>query len=376
MSIYLNNAATSWPKAPGVPEAVSAALQAPPSDGRRQGGRADDCLEQCRCRIAHLLGVPDADRVVLTSGATEALNLAVWGVPLTHGSRVVTTVAEHNSVLRPLYHRSRPLRCRVTHVAVSPDGELDTSGFERALADGADLVAVTHVSNVTGRAMPVSELFRASKAAGAVTLLDASQSLGHLDVRPDELGADLVAFTGHKGLGGPQGTGGLYVAPYLELAQIRVGGTGVRSELLAHPQEMPLRLEAGTPNTPGLAGLAQALQWHEFEGVAARGRVADRCAALRQGLSELPGVRLLGAGTSPAGIVSFTVEGWPVEDVGQVLLESFGVTGRTGLHCAPLIHGPLGCAPWGTVRLSAGPFTTEDEVAAAVSAVGSIAVCA
>jgi len=373
-SVYLNNAATAWPRARGVTAAVTAALRAMPLHPGRTVTRQADAIVECRARLAAVLGaVPE--RIALTTNATQALNLAILGLNLPEGAHAVTTVMEHNSVLRPLARLKRDRAIRLTVIGLDSDGALDAAAFARALEDTPALVAVTHASNVTGRINNVEPLFEQAKRAGAITLLDASQSLGHVPVNPIALHADLVAFTGHKGLRGPAGTGGLYVSPALELAQVVVGGTGVRSNLEHHPPEMPMRLEAGTPNVPALAGLAAALRWHEKAGAPFHAQEADMAARLRAGLTGIPGVRVFDtAAPGPrTGIVSFQIPGWDVEEAGFILTESFGIVCRTGLHCAPLIHDAIGSAPQGTIRFSVSGFTRPGEIRAALRAVKALA---
>ena len=376
--VYLNNAATAWPRAPGVADAVADALSTVPAHPGRAGGRATDVLTECRCRLAGLLEVEDPTRIILTVNATHALNLAIGGLAMGRGAHVVTTVTEHNSVLRPIHHLRKRRGLRVTVVKLGADGGLDAEAFERALGEEPALVAVNHASNVTGRVNDVGTLFEKAKSAGAITLLDASQSLGHVPVAPTALQADLVAFTGHKGLLGPPGTGGLYVAPGIELGQVLVGGTGVRSDLEMHPPEMPTRLEAGTPNVPALAGLAAALRWLELNGESHGQRESYLADRLRRALQELPGVTVFdrSGGVSRIGVVSFRLAGWDVEDVGVALEESFGVVCRTGLHCAPLIHEAIGSAPAGTVRFSVSGFNTERDLDVGIGAVEQMSTCA
>lgn len=373
--IYLNDAASAWPKAPGVIAAMVDAMAMPPEHPGRSSVQTADSLVECRERIAVLLGTSAPSRIVLTTHATQALNLAILGLSLPVGAHVITTISEHNSVLRPLWHLQQQQGVRLTIIGFDALGRLDLSAFERALAEGAELVAVNHVSNVTGAVNAVAQLFAQAKGAGAVTLLDAAQSLGHLPVRAEEIGADLVAFTGHKGLRGPTGTGGLYVAPGIELAQVFVGGTGVRSDARFHPPEMPMRLEAGTPNVPAFAGLAAALRWqaqHGDEFIRRERILRDR---LHDALREIPRVELFDG--DPAAehlaIISFRIRGWEVEEVGYVLAESFGITCRTGLHCAPLIHHAIGSAPDGTIRFSLSGFTTEQDIETAIIAIRKLA---
>jgi cysteine desulfurase family protein len=374
-AIYFNEAATSWPKAPGVAEAMVQALATPAACPGRLAGAGRDVLRECRERLASLLRVTCSDRIVLTMNATHALNLAIAGLPLTPGDHVITTSAEHNSVLRPLYLLRASKGIRVTVVDVDQSGRVDRAAFQAALAQGAALVAMTHASNVTGAVNDVRSYLQPARQAGACTLLDASQSIGHLPVNPEELGADMVAFPGHKGLRGPSGTGALYVAPHIELSPLLVGGTGVQSELPVQPEEMPVRLEAGTPNVLSCAGLAAALSWFADHGLPLADRAGRLGDLLRTGLAGLPRARLIGAnGRSPhLPVISFRLEGSPVEETGRRLLEEHGIYCRTGIHCAPLLHEALGTAPEGTVRLSLSGFNTEEEVACCLDAVRAIA---
>ncbi len=374
-SIYMNNAASSWPKAPGVAEAVANDLAALPQSPGRCARAQTDALWACRTRLARLLGVEDLpERIVLTQHATHALNLSVLGLGLKQGDAVVTSITEHNSVLRPLARMEDALGLNVGLIGLTEDGCWDEESFDQMLQRKPRLVVLNHVSNVTGRIQSIAPLFARARKAGAVTLLDASQSLGHLEVNARAMNADLVAFTGHKGLRGPTGTGGLFVDPRVELDQVFVGGTGVRSDLRLHPTDMPTRLEAGTPNSLSLAGLAAALRWQEEEGKAFQSVEKARADQLRAGLRNIPRVQLFDDTQAPTvGIVSFRVEGWDVEETGFLLEESFGVVCRTGLHCAPLIHAFLGSAPEGTVRLSPSGVTAEADIERTLSAVRRLA---
>lgn len=376
--IYLNNAASSWPKAPGVAEAVRRAIEEPAVEAGRGAGRRTDPAQACRLSLGCLLGVEDPSRVVLTANATMALNLAIRGLGLGRGDLVVTTAAEHNSVLRPVEWLRREVGVRVEIVPLTQQGAYDEEAFERALDLGPRLLVLTHASNVTGRLFPVARWFARARLRGAYTLLDASQSLGHVDVSPVELHADLVAFTGHKALLGPTGTGGLWVSPAIELEQLIVGGTGSRSDLMEHPAEMPVRLEAGTPNLAGLAGLAAALEWIQTHGAMWRESARRMAERLRAELAEMPGVELFDdeVGVPRTPVVSFRLKGWSVEEAGQVLEEGFSVACRAGLHCAPLIHPFLGSAPEGTLRFSPSGFTREEEIERALWAVKELSRCA
>lgn len=374
-NIYLNNAAEGWPKAPGVAEAMLQALREPPASAGRTAVAAEGRATECRSRIAGMLGVSDASCVVLTSGATHALNLAINGLALSGGATVVTTVAEHNSVLRPLFRLEDRGQVRIVFVGLDSSGELDRGAWERALRLRPALVAMTHASNVTGRVFDVGRLLQCARDAGAITLLDASQTVGYLPVHPLELSADLVAFPGHKGLHGPSGTGALYVSTRLQLEPLMVGGTGHRSESRTQPPEMPERLEAGTSNAPALAGLAAALRWRDALGKPFTQGGRDAGLRLRDGLRSVERVHLLGDGERAefVGVCSFRIDGWAVEDAGLVLQESFGIVCRTGLHCAPLIHKSLGTAEEGTIRMSVSGFNQPEEIDAALAAAARLA---
>ncbi|MDR0238896.1 MAG: aminotransferase class V-fold PLP-dependent enzyme, partial [Deltaproteobacteria bacterium] len=256
--IYFNNAAAAYPLAPGVLEAVTQSLQSYPQIPGREASDASDSLEQCRKNMARLLSV-SACQTAFTSGATYGLNTAILGLGLKQEDLVIATVMEHNSVLRPLACLEDLYRVRVEHVPLEQDIQLDENVYDKLLAQRPRLVIMTHASNVTGRINPVRLWFQKAKSVGAATLLDASQTVGRIPVKPDELYADMLAFPGHKGLRGPMGTGVLYVSPAIQLNPTFVGGTGVKGDVRRQPEDMPTRLEAGTPNTPAFAGLNAAV---------------------------------------------------------------------------------------------------------------------
>jgi cysteine desulfurase / selenocysteine lyase len=381
-AIYMNNAATAWPRAPGVTDAVAKVLgEIPDHPGRGAVWQScdpfpdRDPLQACRTHLATLFSVRDANRIVLSPNATSALNLALHGQDWGTCSRVVTTVTEHNSVLRPLAHIRKKHPFYLSVIGLDRSGALDAGAFSEVLEAGADLVVINHASNVTGRIQDVRPLFARAHEQGAVTLLDASQTLGHVPVHPESLGADLVAFTGHKALRGPPGTGGLYVSPAIQLEQVFVGGTGVRSDLELHPPEMPMRLEAGTPNLPAFAGLAAALRWHEGAGRTFQGKEQVIARDLLDGLEGIAGVQVMDPDRQAerVPIISFRIRDWPVGDCGYALANSFGIICRTGLHCAPLIHAAIGSAPEGTIRFSPSGFTTNEEIDSVLDAVKTLA---
>ncbi|HET7038125.1 MAG TPA: aminotransferase class V-fold PLP-dependent enzyme, partial [Thermomicrobiaceae bacterium] len=380
--IYLDNAATSWPK----PEPVYAALEsflrtagANPGRGSHvMAARAAATLDETRRKLARIIGVADPRRIVFASNTTDALNLAIKGL-LRPGDHAVTTVMEHNSVRRPL----RALRDQgvdVSTVAADAEGITSPEDFTAALRPETRLVVLTHASNVNGAVQPVAEIAAAVRAhSDAFLLVDAAQTLGALPFTMDELDADLLAFPGHKGLMGPPGTGGLAIGPRVrpdDLRTVREGGTGGNSEEDVQPAELPNRYEAGTLNTVGIAALGAAAEVVLELGVPAiRAHEAALVNRLVDGLEEIPGVRVL-APRDPerrAAVVSFLIEGWEPVDIGAALDSSFGIACRTGLHCAPDACKALGASPGGTVRFSPGYFTTEAEIDQALEAVEQLA---
>jgi selenocysteine lyase/cysteine desulfurase len=358
--IYLNNAATSWPKAPGLGQEVAKTIKEIPLRPGRSGFAADDPLTDCRAALARLLGSAEGQHIVLCQHSTQALNLAIQGFPFTPGDRVVTTALEHNSALRPLFKLEKHGLIQLAIVPVNAQGRVEEDAFEETLRQySPKLVVVNHASNVTGAIQNVGALFDAAHRLGAVTLLDASQTLGLVKVDVQQLGADMVAFTGHKYLLGPVGTGGLYVAPTVELEPLLVGGTGVRSDLRDMPPEMPGRLEAGTPNVPAFAGLRHALRW-QAQNRPHRDQIEALCRRLEEGLVDLRAevVRVTGCRMP---VLSLTLPDWDAKEVSYVLEKSYQVYCRAGLHCAPLIHRYIGTAPIGSLRLSLSRFTTATE---------------
>ncbi len=371
VAAYLNNAAEGWPKAPGVPEAVKRTLEAPPEAVGR-GAAEHDPVEAARGAMADWLEVA-SHCIVFAGSATLAFNLAIQGLPGEIFRRVVTSVMEHNSVLRPLRQALARWGGHLTVVGLDGEGRLDRSAWFRALEQGATLAILNHVSNVTGQINPVEELLAPARASGAITLLDASQSVGYLALAPSRWPVDLMVFGGQKGLHGPPGVGVLYVAPHVRLRPLYSGGTGVHSKLTEQPEQMPLRLEAGTPNGPALAGLVAALRWRRRFGAEFAERARKLAQRLEEGLSAIGRVRLFGAKGPRLGVISFRIEGWDPNETAWVLRASFGVVSRAGLHCAPLMHEALGTADAGTVRFSVSGFNSEQEVDWALLAVRAIA---
>lgn len=377
-AIYLDNAATTFPK----PEVVYAAIdrymrECGGSPGRGLYPKAVEAAEamlNTRQLVARLLGVADAQRIVFTANSTEALNLALKGF-LRPGDHVVTTVVEHNAVLRPLHVLSRTRGVGVTYVDSDDEGRIDPRAVLGALRRDTRLVACIHGSNVLGTLQDLAAITRAAHDAGVPVLVDGSQTAGVVPLDLDRLGVDLFAFTGHKGLLGAPGTGGLYLAPNIELDTLKEGGTGSASESPEPPGFLPDRFEPGTPNTYGLAGLGAGVAYVIDRGVdAIRAHETALAQRLHDRLATLRGVRVL----SPAapegrlGIIAIAFEHMSPTEACAILSGKFGIMTRCGLHCAPLLHRRLGLEQQGSLRLSPGPFSTEADVDAAAAAVEAL----
>ncbi|HQF12294.1 MAG TPA: aminotransferase class V-fold PLP-dependent enzyme [Thermogutta sp.] len=381
--IYLDNAATTWPK----PEAV---YQAVDEYQRRIGcspGRstyadalaADRVVLEARLAVARWLRVGQADHVLFAFNGTDALNMALRGM-IRPGDHVVTTIADHNSVLRPLRWLAEHYGVRVDYVACDPEGLVELDALRSKLNRATRLVAVNHGSNVTGTLQRLEAIVDAVRRhSSAMVLVDAAQSLGHVPLFPGEIGIDLLAAPGHKGLLGPGGTGILYVRPGLEeeLVPLRFGGTGSRSDEDRQPDEWPDRYEPGNPNTPALAGLIKGIEYLEQRGLDdLRAHEVTLTQRLIDGLHAIPGVEVYGPKNAAdrVGVVSINVKGLSPHELAAILDGQFHIQVRAGIHCAPLIHRRLGTLErGGAVRFSLGPFNTLEHVEAAIAAVGQIA---
>mgnify|MGYP001233460510 CR=1 FL=1 len=390
---YFDNAATSFPKPPAVAEAVFNCMTRNGAPGRgvyaeaREAGRL---IRVCRDRINRLINGENPDHVVFGLNTTDALNLAIKGVleaaRLGGKARphVISTWMEHNSVLRPMNAMCERMGVEWTRVPVDPaTGIVDPSDVVAAIRpDQTVLVIVNHASNVTGSIQPVAEIGRACRERGVLYLVDGAQSLGHCPVDVRAMSIDLLAFPGHKGLLGPQGTGGLYIHPGVEdrVATVREGGTGSVSEQESHPRRMPDRYEAGSHNTAGIAGLSAGVAWLLDRGMdAVRQHEIDLMTPMLSAYAagECPGLRLLGPEDvrQRVGVLSFVHDELEPIEIATLLETEFGMLTRAGLHCAPLAHQTFGSAPpngRGAIRLSLGPFLTRDDVNYAIDALGSI----
>lgn len=374
---YLDYAATSAVRPPSVVEAVTAFLSdcgaTPGRGGHSRAVEASRVAFRCRRALCRLLGLEgDPGRIAFLQNATHALNTALWGV-LRPGDAVVVTAYDHNAVLRPVHRLAREREVEVRMVSGRADGSIDTDEAARLL-DGARLLVVNAVSNVLGTALPVADLTTLAHDAGALVLVDAAQSAGHLPHRPGDEGVDLVAFTGHKGLLGPQGTGGLWVRDGVEVEPLLAGGTGGDSMLRDMPPMLPDRLEAGTGNAPGLAGLLAGCTHVLEEGVEAlHGRESALKARLRDGLEQIPAVRILSPpAPDGAGVVTIMADGVDPGTLADRLDREWGVMTRPGLHCAPEVHRILGTTGTGALRFSLGWASTEEDVDVALEGVDAI----
>jgi cysteine desulfurase family protein len=376
--IYFDNAATSWPKPPAVSAAVGEYLTEaggnPGRSGHRMSVAAARAVEDAREALAELFNASDPSRIVFTHNATHALNLALYGL-LRPGQHVVTTSIEHNSVMRPLRHLET-LGIELTVVSCSPEGTLDLDVVERALGPATRLLVTTHGSNVIGTIMPIAALAALARKHHVPYLVDASQTAGTVPIDVQETGLDLLAFTGHKGLLGPTGTGGLYIREDIALAPLIRGGTGSDSAHEIQPAFLPDVHESGTLNVTGIAGLAAGVRFLLDVGIEAVQAHERKLVAqfVNEG-SEIAGLTPYGPRdlSQRCGLVSFNIAGAMPSEVGLILDESFGIMARTGLHCAPSAHHTLGTFPAGTVRFGFGWFNTASEVEAAVNALRAIA---
>ena len=376
--IYLDNAATTMVKPPQVAEAVARALTSFGGVGRGvhpASLAAGMAVYDARARVAELLGAPSAARVAFALNVTMALNTAIDGL-LAPGEGAVTTAASHNSVLRPLFRARDERGCWIEVAGIRPDASLDWESDKRALARGPKLVVVTHASNLTGDVYDVARMARMAHEAGALFVLDAAQSAGALPVDMSALGVDVLCFTGHKSLFGPQGTGGLCVADGVDIPPFVEGGSGVHSYDERHPRFMPEALEAGTVNAHGLAGLAAGVAFLQDVGVEqVHAHVSRPADVFEAGARDVLGVRILGGrgGVDRSGIVALNVGDADSAQVADRLAQEFDICVRAGAHCAPLMHRALGTERQGAVRFSFSWFNTAAEVEAAVQALASVA---
>lgn len=414
-SIYLNTAATSLQKPPCVAQAVVEALGSLGNASRGNAERdlgADRTIMEARRRLASLFGFSNPERVVFASGATQALNMAIWGAAaaimkrkagnedrhavnagqeafgLKHGDEpraitIVSTDMEHNSVLRPLYRLRDECGAELRFAGVERTGRLRYEELEALCTPEVDLVVCTHASNLIGELVDIRRVARAAHRCGAVLIVDAAQTAGAYPIDMEDMGIDILCFTGHKSLLGPQGTGGLCVSPGIDVVPLVTGGTGVSSYEERQPEAYPAHLEAGTLNGHGIAGLSAAVEfiqeWKDGDALQGPGAIHAKELALRdwfiETVSDIPGIEIYGPGIGSESmpIVALNLAGLESWELADILAQEYGIAVRAGAHCAPRMHRALGTEKSGAVRFSFGLFNTREEVEAAARALREIA---
>ena len=375
--IYLDNAATTLRKPPEVIEAVVRAMG---SMGNSARGTHDEALAasrviyDTRCRLAALFRCPRPDHVVFTCNSTEALNIAICGA-IPPGSHVISTDLEHNSVLRPLYRLEAERGNSLSFVPADRQGRPDYAAFEALIRPETRAIVCTHASNLTGNAVDIARVGAVAKKHGLLFIVDASQSAGVLPIDMQAMHIDILCFTGHKSLMGPQGTGGLCIAEGVSIRPFKVGGTGVQTYSRSQPAQLPVLLEAGTLNGHGIAGLEAALAFLERTGIETVH--AHEMALLQRfcwGVEQIPGVRLYGDFTGQrTAVAALNIGTLDSGEVADALSQDYGIATRPGAHCAPRMHEALGTKEQGAVRFSFGWYNTEEEVDAAIRAVRELA---
>ncbi len=380
--IYLDNAATSWPKPPEVLKAMTDILEHAGGNPGRSGHRLSIAaareIYDTREDIAHFFHAPDPLRVVFTNNATSAINIVLRGL-LKPSDHVIISSMEHNAVMRPLRNLEKQ-GLRLSIVPCTSDGSLDARDVARVVNSDTRLVVITHASNVVGTLLPIAEVASIAHRTGALLLVDAAQTAGATAIDMTAMEIDLLAFTGHKELQGPPGIGGLVINGNVDVSQIEPlvrGGTGSWSESEEQPDYLPDKLESGTANLVGVAGLHAGLRWVMDKGIEAiEARMKELTRVLIEGLSDLPEVKVYGPldPERSVAIVSFSVTGRQVSEIGLRLDEEYGILSRVGLHCAPAAHRTIGSFPQGTIRLAPGVFTALDDIHTTIRAVKKV-VC-
>jgi cysteine desulfurase family protein len=378
--IYMDNAATSWPKPEETLTAMADYARSvganPGRSGHRMSVDAGRVIFDTREAVAELFGVTNPLQIIFTKNATEALNIAIFGL-LKPGDHVITSGMEHNSVMRPL----RAMEKRGVELSVvpcSPSGEMSPDDVDRAIKKTTRAIYLTHASNVTGTIMPISKVGKIARKKEVLFCIDAAQTAGVIPISVEEMSIDLLAFTGHKSLFGPQGTGGLYIRNGLEgeISPLTMGGTGSRSESQEHPDFLPDKFESGTPNSIGIAGLGAGIQFIRRTGIESiRKKEQELTAMLIDGIASITGTTLHGCldPERQTAVLSFNIEGMSPAEVALALDEEFNIMSRPGLQCAPAAHQTMGTFSEGTVRLSPGYFLEKEDIEKCIGAVETLA---
>lgn len=375
--IYMDNAATTMHKPKEVIDAVVAAMSSMGNAGRgvnEASLSASRLIYDTREKLCRMFGAEDPRQIVFTANSTESLNIAIKGI-LNPGDHVIATMLEHNSVLRPLYEMEKK-GVRLTIVKSNPEGTLDLADIENAIAPDTKMIVCTNGSNLTGNYIDPEPIGTLAREKGIVFVVDASQTAGVFPIDVQKMKIDVLCFTGHKGMLGPQGTGGMYVRKGLSVRPLLSGGSGVQTYSKTHPTEMPTALEAGTLNGHGIAGLHAAVEYLEKTGVdTIRAREQDLMWRFYEGVKEIPGVKVYGdfSTKNRCAIVTLNIGDYDSSEVSDELLTEYGISTRSGGHCAPLMHEALGTVEQGAVRFSFSHYNTEEEVDTAIRAIRELA---
>ena len=375
--IYLDNAATTMQKPEEVIEAVVQAMHSMGNAGRGAHSaslEASRTIYDTRELLCRFFGGTDPRRLVFTSNSTESLNIAIKGL-FEPGDHVITTMLEHNSVLRPLYEMEER-GVELTIIPADKKGVIDYNDIEKAIRPNTKAVVCTHGSNLTGNLVDIERIGKITRKNGLLLLVDASQTAGVFPIDVEKMQIDVLCFTGHKGLLGPQGTGGMYVKEGIQIRPLKSGGSGVQTYSKSHPAEMPTALEAGTMNGHGIAGLHAAVEYIQRTGIdQIRKREQECMKRFYEGVIQVPGVKVYGDfdDMNRCAIVSLNIGDYDSSEVSDELLTEYRISTRPGAHCAPLMHEALGTVEQGAVRFSFSHFTTDEEVDTAIKAIRELA---
>ena len=375
--IYFDNAATTMRKPDCVVQAVTEAMCSLGNSGRgvHSGAlSASRIIYDTRAALAQLFGAENPERITFTANSTESLNMAIKGV-LNPGDHVITTALEHNSVLRPLYEME-DLGVELTILPADSIGNICYEDFEKEIRCNTKAIVTTHGSNLTGNLLDVGRIGAIAKKRGLIYIVDASQTAGVFDIDVQKMHIDVLCFTGHKGLLGPQGTGGIYVREGIQIRPLLSGGSGVQTYLRSHPPQMPTLLEAGTLNGHGIAGLGAAIRYLQETGLPTiRAKEQELMIAFYEAVREIPGITVYGDFRDPnrCPIVTLNIRDYDSGEISDALSSEFGIATRPGAHCAPLMHRALGTVEQGAVRFSFSHYNTKEEIKLAVAALRELA---